>query len=221
MRDHRDPHTHDPARDRTARDRRDIVDEIDALTRDAATWTVPGSHEPPEWNTPSAGTMPAILLEMAAPRLVELNHSDPMAEVTRLVGDPVAEPISYLYGVWFWIGDNSMATAPVNPGATRFLHHLLTQVRDGDYVASDHERDHVTRLLATPGAVPVIHGPCLITGATTRGEPTELGENFQQWFTTFLDRLAPPQALSGDLIETIAEALGIGPDQLQVIVVEH
>lgn len=197
----------------------DIVDQIDALAEpgdDAATVTATGGHEIPEWNKPSPGNMTAVLLDMSRAAVVEISQADPGQDLARLVGDPFFNRIRHLATTTFWVGDNSEANAPLNQPATRFLHELLSDVQDGAYVASDTERQHVRQLLAHRDGVPVIHGPCLITGADTAGEPGPLSENFQNWFTALLKKAAQ---LRDEIGQAIADTLGIPADMLDRITI--
>lgn len=193
----------------------DIIDQIDALTQDAATWTA-DENDAPQWNKPSDGAMTAVLFGMTGAQILEISSTDPIDDLTRLVGDPFFDRIRHLYGVQLWVGGNSVNTQPINIGATRFLHHLLSDVRDGDYIASDREREHARTLLEDPAGVPVIHGPLLITGVGADDDlPGELDENFQAWFTKVLDRIR--DAVSHVVAHAVghaAEALGIPVDQI-------
>ena len=198
-----------------------IIDQIDdALTDDAATWTATGAHEVPKWNTPAPGAMRAILLEQTGVSIVDVSRTDPAEDLSRLVGDPFFNSYRHLYDVGFWVGGNSANKAPVNPGATQFVHHLLRDVEAGDYIASDHEREHVRGLLASPDGAPAIHGPCLITGLDAAGEPSELDENFQHWFTAMLDEItamvAEIAAIKSAIGHAVADALGIPADRAAV-----
>lgn len=199
----------------------DIIDQIDALTTDAARWTATAENGTPGWNTPAEGTMAAVLLTMAGAQIVEISRTEPDADLSGLIGDPLFDCIHHLYGVDIWVGGNSVNTAPVNTGATQFLHRLLRAVRDGDYVASDREREHVRRLLDDPSGAPVIHGPALITGVDSAGEPTELDENFQAWFTKVVEQIDGIRHMVAHVVgHAVAEFLGIPADQIgQVVVV--
>lgn len=197
----------------------DIADQIDALAEpgdDDATLTANGGHEIPEWNKPSPGSMTAVLLDMSRAAVVEISQADPGKDLARLVGDPFFNRIRHLDTTTFWVGDNSVANAPLNQLATRFLHELLSDVQDGAYVASDAERQHVRQLLAHRDGVPVIHGPCLITGADANGEPGPLSENFQHWFTALLEKAAQ---LSDEIGLAIVDVLGIPADMIDRIVI--
>jgi hypothetical protein len=206
----------------TGHNGQDIIEQIDSLTepgRDAATWTRTGAHETQEWNTPSPGNMIAILLDTVGLTPIEISLTDPVQDIARLVGDPIPTRIRHLSGVDFWIGDNSQNTAPINDGATAFLHALLEDVRDGAYVASDTDRDHVRRVLSTPGAAPAVHGPCLITGvANDRDRPAPLSDNFQDWYSAGLDRVA---GLRAEIAAVVADELGIPVEQIERVVVLH
>jgi hypothetical protein len=202
----------------------DIIDQIDnALTDDAASWTATGAHETPQWNRPAPGAMTAVLLGVTSAHPIEISRTNPGEDRSRLVGDPFVDRVRHLDAVGLWVGGNSVATAPVNTNATRFLHHLLSDVRDGDYIASDHEREHVRQVLADPDAAPVIHGPCLVTGVDAEGEPGELDANFQHWFTQVLAIVAEiaerHHAIAHDIGHAVAQALGIPPDRIGQVVV--
>lgn len=186
----------------------EIVEQIDALTEDAASWSATGEHSHPWWAQPAAGAMTAVELTMTSSGPIEISTTDPIAAIADRIGDPFVDRISYLRRVRFWVGGNSVAHRPLNVGATRFLHHLLADVRDGHYVASDTERHHARALLAT-GNLPEIHGPCLITGVADDDMPAPLGENFQSWFTGLLDELAQ---LRASVVEAILRELGIPPE---------
>jgi hypothetical protein len=203
----------------TGHNGQDIIDQIDSLTepgRDAATWTRTGAHETHEWNTPSPGNMTAILLDTVGSTPIEISLADPVEDIARLVGDPIPTRIRHLSGVDFWIGDNSQNTAPINNGATVFLHDLLTDVQDGTFVASDIDRDHVRRVLSTPDAAPAVHGRCLITGVANDGDwPAPLSDNFKDWYSAGLDRCTGLQAE----IAAVTHALGIPVEQIAQVVV--
>lgn len=197
----------------------DIVDQTDAFAEssdDATTSTATGGHEIPEWNKPSPGNMTAVLLDMSRAAVVEISQADPGQDLARLVGDPFFNRIRHLDTTTFWVGDNSGANAPLNQPATRFLHELLSDVRDGAFVASDAERQHVRQLLAHRDGVPVIHGPCLITGADADGEPGPLSENFQDWFAALLKKAA---RVRDEIGLAIADVLGVPADMLDRIVI--
>ncbi|MFI6029505.1 hypothetical protein [Amycolatopsis magusensis] len=189
----------------------DIVDQIDALTEDAASWSATGEHAGSLWSQPAPGAMTAVELAMTGGAPIEISATEPVAAIAARIGDPFIDRISHLRRVAFWVGGNSVAHHPVNTGATTFLHHLLADVRDGNYVASDDERDHA-RLLLTAGNLPEIHGPCLVTGIADDGDtPAPLDENFQGWFTGVLDELAQRRA---SLVHAIARELGLSLEQL-------
>jgi len=196
-------------------DRPAIIDRIDTLTEDAADWTATGEHTRSWWATPTAGSMTAVELNMTGLGLVDISDTDADRDIARRVGDPGVDRISHLYRVRFWVGGNSVVTSPVNTGATRFLHRLLTDVRDGHYVAGDAEREHARALLDAPGDLPVIHGPCLVTGVADGGAVAPLDENFHDWFTNLLNRLAQVRHA---LVSAIAHEIGIPPEQLGHVV---
>ncbi|WNV83119.1 hypothetical protein [Umezawaea sp. Da 62-37] len=189
----------------------DIIDRIDALTDDAATWSAGGEHTHTWWATATEGAIAAVELSTAGLGSVELSETEPDGDIARRIGDPGVDRISPLYRVQFWVGGNSMATCPVNTGATTFLHRLLIDVRDGDYVASDAEREHARTLLDTPDTLPMIHGPCLITGVGEDSSAGPLEENFQGWFTTLLDQLVQ---MRHELLDAIAREIGVPADRL-------
>ena len=196
------------------------TESSDSFTEDAASWNASGSHAVPPWGTPAAGHMTSIylpLINAGTPDLstVEISAAKPFHDIARLVRDPSVNQIQHLRTVQFWIGDNSLAAQPVNLSATRFLYQMLMDVRDGRYIASDRERGHAGSLLATPDDLPVIHGPCLVTGIGANHGPGELDENFQSWLTTLHDEITRTRAL----IAAIATATGLAPDQIDLIVI--
>ncbi|GAA2678981.1 MULTISPECIES: hypothetical protein [Actinosynnema] len=193
----------------------DIIDRIDALTDDAASWSATGEHTQSRWATPAPGAMTAVELAMNGVRPADISLTDPASDIVRLVGDPGVDRIVPLRRMQLWVGKDS-ATGPVNTGATTFLHRLLAAVRDGRYVAGDAERDHVRALLDTPDRLPVIHGPCLITGVGTEGSPASLDENFTSWFTGVLDGVAQ---LRQALAIAVVQELGIPSEAIDHIVV--
>lgn len=198
--------------DRAAR----VVEQIDALTEDAASWSASGERARSGQTEPGPGSMTAIALTMTAPGRVELSESDPVPAIADLVGDPSVNRIRPLERVAFWIGDNSEANRPVNAGATHFLHSLLADVRDGNYAASDRERDRVGALLDS-GDLPVIHGPSLVTGIAADGDtPAPLNEAFDSWHAHMLEEL---QRMLASLVRSIAREIGIPPDQLDRVAV--
>lgn len=118
-----------PVTVRWAPNQPDIIDEIDALTDDAASWSANGGeHTRPIWTAP-AGCMTAIAADMTGARPVTIYEADPGTEITRLVGDPAFNRIQHLYQVAFWVGDNSVRRQPVNTGATTWLPQLLEAVQ--------------------------------------------------------------------------------------------
>ncbi|MGW4527789.1 hypothetical protein [Amycolatopsis sp. NPDC004378] len=188
-----------------------IVDQINALTEDAASWNATGEHTHPWWATPAPGSMTAVELTMTDSGPIEISETNPRPAIDDRVGDPFVDRITHLYRVAFWVGGNSVARHPINVGATRFLHHLLADVRDGNYVASDRERDHARALLDS-GDLPVIHGPSLVTGIADDHEtPAPLNENFQSWYSGLLDELAQ---LRRSLAHAIAREAGIPVERL-------
>lgn len=189
----------------------DIIDRIDALTDDAASWSPTGAHSQPWWVTPASGAMTAVELSMFSSGPIDISQNNPGLDIARHVGDPGVNRINHLRKVALWVGDNSVAGSPVNAGATRFLHHLLADVRDGRYIASDQERDHARALLDIPDDLPVIHGPCLVTGVGEDGAAAPLDENFQTWFSALLDELAE---LSKSLVAVVAREIGIPLEQI-------
>lgn len=193
-------------------DNRDIIDEIDALTDDAANWSADGGHSQAEWATPAPGAMTAIELSMEGAGPVDISEADPGRDIARLVGDPGVDRLRHLRRVQFWVGDNSVDTSPVNIGATRFLHRLLAAVRDGHYIASDAARDHARALLDNPDDLPVIHGPSILTGVGDDGGAAPLDENFQDWFGELIDRIAQLHPLAA-----LAEQIGIPLEQISHI----
>lgn len=196
----------------------DIVDRIDALTEDAASWSATGEHTRSWWAAPADGAMTAVELGMTGAGRVDISATDPGSDITRLVGGPGLDRINYLRRVQFWVGGDSAATSPVNTGATAFLHRLLADVRDGRCVAADAERDHVRTLLDTPDQLPVIHGPCLVTGVGDDGGAAPLDENFQDWFTTLLDNIAQQHHA---LAAAVVDRLGLPPELVDRVVVIH
>ncbi|GAB3162081.1 hypothetical protein GCM10027258_80380 [Amycolatopsis stemonae] len=188
----------------------EVIEEIDALTADAASWSATGEPAHPWWVKPSPGAMTAVELTMTGPGPIAISATDPYTAIADRIGDPFVDRISHLRRVSFWVGGNSVAHQPLNVGATKFLHHLLADVRDGHYIASDTERDHARVLLAA-GTLPEIHGHCLITGVADDDDtPAPLGENFQSWFTHLLDQLAQIRAEA--LTEAVVRALGLPPE---------
>lgn len=191
----------------------DITDQIDAVLADAATWNAADEHPRPGWMTPEPGAMTAVELTMSGAGLVDISEAEPEGDIARRIGDPAVNRISHLRRVQFWVGDTSAATSPVNTPATRFLHELLTDVRDGRYIASDAERDHARALLAEPDSLPVIHGPCLVTGVGDGGSAAPLEDNFHSWFTGIVARGLE------SLINALAREIGIPPEQISHIAV--
>lgn len=197
----------------TEPDRPDIIEQIDTLTDDAASWSATGGEHTREMWVAPAGSMTAIELGMVGASPVTISETEAAHAISQLVGDPFFNPIHHLRHVVFWVGDNSVARQPINAGATRLLRQMLTDVRDGNYVASDAERDHVRALLDSED-LPAIHGPCLITGMADDGDtPAPLNENFQHWFNGVIDAVA---VVRQSLIEIAAE-LGIPLEQVRRI----
>ncbi|WP_344041572.1 ATP-binding protein [Saccharothrix xinjiangensis] len=193
----------------------DIIDRIDDLTADTASWTASGEHTLPSWAVSAEGATTAIELGMDGVGRVDISLTDPDGDIARLVGDPHVDRITHLRRVQMWIGGDSVATSPVNTGATRFLRRLFTDVRDGHYVATDEEHDHVRALLDKPDSIPVVHGPCLVTGVGPDGGAAALDENFHDWFTNLLDDIAHRRQA---LVAAVVNALGIPPELIDHVV---
>ena len=189
-------------------DASDIVDQIDHLTDDAATWSKSGADDLSQWNDLPPGVMAAILLDVTRGGKIKISRADPVPDLVRLVGDPLIDRITPLDAVQVWVGKNSVAAAPANQGATRFLHDLLSDVRDGHYLASDTERETVRTLLDGPDGPLTIHGSCVITGATDIGEPGPLGENFHTWYTATVNEINDQHAMIR-AARAVAAALGL------------
>lgn len=192
----------------------DIIDRIDALTEDATSWSATGDHTRTWWATPAAGAMTVLKWNMIGAGPVDISATAPGRDIARHVGDPGVDRISYLRRLQFWVGSNSVATSPVNDGATRFLHQLLADIRDGRYIASDHERDHAGDLLDAPD-LPLIHGPCLVTGVGDDTAAAPFDENFEGWFTALLDEIAQ---LHTSLVTAVARETGIPLEQIGHVV---
>ncbi|MCK2240051.1 MULTISPECIES: hypothetical protein [unclassified Crossiella] len=170
-------------------DRPDIIRQIDALTGpgpDAATWNSTDTHQASLPDPPSPETMIAILLGMDHIEIVAINQARPEEDAARLLEDPIIECTRLLAGVGIWFGNDSTRAHLPNSGANETLNLLLQDVAAGDYAVSDTDRERILALLAHPEHIPVIHGPCLVTGIDSNGQPAPLGETFQHWFgTTF------------------------------------
>ncbi|MGW4591951.1 hypothetical protein ACWEKJ_31925 [Amycolatopsis thermoflava] len=142
---------------------------------------------------PHGETMQALLLGAEAAQLLDISRHHPEHDIARLVGDPLIDRMSHLTGLDIWVGDNSLATHPVNHGASRFLAALLQAVLVGDYTASEHDRAHVARLVRNPDWAPVIAGPALITGADDHGDTAPLPEAFTTWLHRMFQRATTAQ----------------------------
>ncbi len=141
---------------------------------------------PPNWADAPAGSMVAIELCQEGVRRVEINSGNAMAEIVDCVGDPRAAAIGYLRDVQFWTGANCQVTSPYNFVASWGLLRLLAAVRDGRCIVTNVERRQVSGLLGSPGAIPDIHGRCLITGVGEKGAPAPLDKTFQGWLNGVL-----------------------------------
>ncbi|MDT7789859.1 MAG: hypothetical protein QOF58_8278 [Pseudonocardiales bacterium] len=183
----------------------DLTDRIDSLTNDAATWSTGGDHTSPRWATASPGSMAAIALDMISARPAEISETNPARDIARHVGDPFCPLFTALRKVQFHVGVRSSVRQPLNTLATKLLYLLLLDIRDGRYIASDAERDYARSVLELDAA-PVIHGPCLITGATEDSAPAPLDDNFQSWLSALLEEIAQHRAKR---VAALAAAIGI------------
>jgi len=194
--------------------RPDRIDDRDGrnarLTKNAISWWTISARTSHWWAKSTPGAMTAIALNLVGPGPVEISETEPAAAISDLIGDPFVNRINHQYRVAFWVGDNSIARRPIYAWATKFLHQLLVDIRDGNYVASNTERAHARALLLDSSELPVIHGSCLITGiADDADTPAPLSENFQAWFTSLLDDLA---RLRDSLADAIAHESDIPLD---------
>lgn len=185
----------------------DIVEQIDTLTDDAASWSAHGERSQPWWATPEPGSMTAITLDMTRVRPAQISESNPVRDIARHVGGPFCPLSTALRKVQFHVGVSSSVRDPVNTHATNLLHLLLVDIRDGRYIASDAERDYARRVLER-GAAPVIHGPCLITGSGTDGAPARLDDNFQSWLDALLEEIAERHVQRATVIGVALEGIG-------------
>lgn len=186
----------------------DLIDKIDALIGHGAGWTATGADHPLR-SAPDSGSITAISLA-DDPGPVKISETDPRRDIKRLVGQPSLDALRHLRHVQLWVGDNSRVTHPVNEGATRFLHDLLVAIRDGHYAASAVERDHARVLLDHPANMPIVHGPCVITGVAPDGEPGPLDNALQDWITE--------QAARHARIKNVFRDLFSAADQISVVV---
>ncbi|MFJ8815248.1 hypothetical protein [Amycolatopsis thermoflava] len=179
-------------------------------------------HDNPDDHTaagspPHGETMQALLLGTEAAQLLEISRNHPGRDIARLVGDPLIDRMSHLTGLDIWVGDNSLATHPVNDGASRFLAALLQAVLVGDYTASEHDRAHVARLVRNPGWAPVIAGPALVTGVDDNGDTCPLPEAFTSWLHRMFRQASDAQQAAvnevlGQLPQVLRQ-LGLSPER--------
>jgi hypothetical protein len=193
----------------------DIINRIAELSADAATWTANEEDHRPSWAKTSPGALATVAITMDRAKPLEISEADPAGDIAHHLGASEVTEIGGLRHVGIWVGADSATTDKRNNHATQCLHELFTTVRDGDYIASDKERDQVRGLFATD-TLPVIHGPCLITGLDRDGGVAPLDDNFHAWFAALLTDMRPsPQAV----IERVLGALGIPPEEIGDVVV--
>jgi hypothetical protein len=139
-----------------------------------------------------------------------LDPQHPLATIKTHFGEGGIGRIHHLDSIDFWVGGTSAHTSPINDGATTLLAALLSAAAAGDFPVGDRERTHAQRVLSMPDGPPVVHGPCVVTGADPEGNPAGLPGAFWAWFTATLaaDRA---QAAVDRAAEILAD-LGIDAD---------
>jgi hypothetical protein len=190
---------------------RDIIDQIDEVTEpgpDAMHWA-------PEHGDESPNTFTAVLLGMDSGGLVTLDPATADETVAELVGDPYLDHLEPISGVDFWVPDNGMATSRPNIVATHVFGNLVRDVADGDYATGDNDREHARALLAR---VPVLFGPCLVTGVNSAGDgPGPLTDAFWSWFDRYAGKVL--DAVTGRHIAAVLRRHGIPPEAVGQIVI--
>jgi hypothetical protein len=160
---------------------------------------------------PTAPSPLSVLLctmELGEP--LELDPQHPLTTIKAHVGEGGVDRIRHLDGIDFWVGGTSAHTSPINDGATALFTALLCAAAAGDFSVSDRERAHAHRLLGTPENTPIVHGPCVVTGADLEGNPTGLPGAFWAWFTATL--AADRAQAAVDRVAEILADLGIDAD---------
>lgn len=187
----------------------DIVEQIDAVTEpgpDAATWIAAASDS--ESDTDPT-VMHALLFGVGPVHGVTLRRGAPAGDIAALVGDPHVQLHDAAPVVGFWAGVNSPHRYARNAAANGFLKRLLDDVISGDCAASDADRDQARYLRASPARLPVIHGPCLVTGTRESSDgdvvPAPFAEAFRSWFGALVDELTEQAA------RDLLARLGISP----------
>jgi hypothetical protein len=194
----------------------DIVDQIDELTGDAASWSATGGDDSLGWDDLTPGAMVAVVLDSTFLGALEISLTDPISDLVDLVGDPLIARVNPLRSVQFWVGKNSGDAASINRMATRILNRLLRDVRDGDYIASDAERESVRTLLDDADGSPVICGPCVITGATDIDTPGPLGDNFRHWYAPVRSEIIQ-MSRAARVASAVANELGLPLEGIVII----
>ncbi|HET6285700.1 MAG TPA: hypothetical protein VFG15_02980 [Amycolatopsis sp.] len=150
----------------TEQPERDLIAEIDNFI---TTMTTDGSCSAnsdtsgPRWPQADDGHIVAVMLHETGGGWRQLSAAEPVSDIAALIGDPLVARRWLLHGVQVWDGHNSRATAPHSDDSTYFLHRLLSDIRDGNYAADEHDRDLARTQLGSPAQPPHIHGQCLIT----------------------------------------------------------
>lgn len=174
----------------------------------------------PDWKSPTAGKMFAVLLDFDGGHIIEISAEQPGPDVLALVGDPMVDRMNFVPELDFWVPDSGMSTSRFNPGATGFLLQLMQDAVSGEFVVDDTTREHIRDLLGDTRWKPAVFGRCLITGVNEAGDdPGPLSEGFQRWLT----RQVSDEPLSGsapdvDVALAIAQALGVELDSRPIVV---
>ncbi|MEW2507626.1 hypothetical protein AB0878_44920 [Amycolatopsis sp. NPDC047767] len=168
----------------------------------------PTSPMPPRWDAEGPDAMRAIKVGSTGIGLIDMSSTEPWPGIFDHLGD-IPNPMRHFRTVEFRVGDNSIAAHPLNVGATRLLHRLLVDTRAEAFPATTDERRHATELLSRPETLPVIHGPCVITGADQDGEPVALDEDFRRWFEKVVEDLAEFRTA---LLAALARAINVPPE---------
>jgi hypothetical protein len=125
--------------------------------------------------------MEAIQFDADGVKVVEIAESGAKRDILDRVGDSGVIWMLLLSRVEVWVGTDSYSNGTVNVPASLFVLQLLRDIREGNYIASDVDRDHARELLSKRGSDWLVTGPCLVVGVDEEGEPAPLDENFRAW----------------------------------------
>jgi hypothetical protein len=86
-----------------------------------------------------------------------------LGTLAREIGAPATHPLSRFRAIEFWFPVADPARS-YNALANGVLGRLIADAAKGDYVVPDDELAQAQKLSADPDTIPLLLGPCLVTG---------------------------------------------------------